>query len=229
MTLPASMNANGFLFTRRRPAGRHVDWTVVEGLRILEVGLPGWIAMALTSQEPLLKETLPTIDDHFVYYYLCRAGHTDRFLLLSTDPELVSTLLVRAGVSNEFSSPRIDTATLARTLVEKPARYAMSAVWGRIDGYGNSLRTAAFYGHDLGEALLFVQLLPHLSAYRVALRDTTRRTEVLSAGSKGEIYFRYEGISSLRDADRALKFLSTRGFLAWNSEDESSVIDGGSA
>ena len=222
MTIPVPLSATGGLFAS---GGRIVEldvWRAVRGIQLSPVEGTSWAAMELVSREPLLGE-IDSTEDGFRYYYLFRRGLADRFLLVSSDSQLNAILLHKAGIADEVLQPKIDVGGLVNELSRKPGAYAMSAVYASIEGYGQALRRSSFFGTDLAEALLFTQLLPHLLPYRVTLRDIARRTDVLSASSKGEIAFTYSGPTSLRDTDAALRFISARGHMAWTVDDDTAL------
>lgn len=220
---PSQMNASGSLYLRRRLSGAanpSIDWSGVRDLEVSPAPVQGWTAMTLASKEPLNNEILQDNTQLFFYHFLLRQGQGDRFLLVANVPELSEVLLQRLGARKYLTTPKIDTAGLTRMLASKPGRYSMSAVYADINGYGNALRSASFFGQDLADALAFVQLLPRLSAFRVSLRDITHRIDVISVGARGQVSFPYKDAGSLRNVDQALLFLTQRGFLDWEADDQ---------
>lgn len=214
--------ATGALFMRRRDSPREkvLDIVAMTGLNVVDRPAPGWLGLSITSDTRLGRRTQAPTDEVFTHHFLLRAGQDDRFLLVADAPDVAEGLLEARGLSRHFTSPRIDTGALTRALAAKPGEYAMGAVYARTEGYGSTMRTAVFYGHDLAEALLFIELLPRLSPYRVTLRDVSKRIEVLSVSSRGEVSFNFQGSHSLRNSDRALRFLTGRGFLDWEADAE---------
>ena len=158
---------------------------------------------------------------HYYYSFLFRQGGKGRFLLVSEHTELVVILLKRLGMNAQVRPPEIKVKELVNHLATKPSLYVMSAVYAHIEGYGQALKSIAFYGSDVGETVLFRQLLPQLTPHRVSLRDVSRRAEILSIGARGEISFTYATGSSLIDVDHGMRFLSEKGYLNWEMDDES--------
>jgi len=185
-----------------------------KSVKIFEQEVKGWFALQLTSEEPLNRENN---NDNilYTYNYLLRRGKDGRYLIVSNHFDLVTSLLDIHHFSKKLSNPDINIIMLVNDLEKKPSVYTMSAVFARIEGYGQALRSIAFYGSDLAEASLFQRLLPDVIPSRVTLRDVTTRTDVLSLGSHGEISFQYNGSKSLYDVDLALRFLSERDYLKW--------------
>jgi hypothetical protein len=95
----------------------------------------------------------------------------------------------------------------------------MSSVHAKVEGYGESLRNIGFYGDDIGEAMLFRDIVPKLIPSVVQLRDTIKKREIMSVGIDGSVRFPYFGPYTLSDVDAALRFLSQNDFLRWQVEE----------
>jgi hypothetical protein len=211
----------GGLYTQRQGSGQKLrdSFLSVQGMVIESNEYGGWVHLQLESSSPLIRETLhPT--HTYLYDFLFLGGQFSRFLLVSTHAELVDVLLEKAHLSRNVYRPDIDVARLVNDLAQEPGKYSIGAVYARIEGQGQSLRTTRFFGNDLGESDLFRRLLREIAPYRATLRDVVKRVETASIGSKGEIGFTYTGPSSMHDADIALRFLSERGYLNWEVEGE---------
>jgi len=95
----------------------------------------------------------------------------------------------------------------------------LSAVHSNIEGYGQSLRNISFYGKDVGEALLFREMLIRTIPSRVMLNDIPHENEIISISNSGSISFStIRGERSLNEVDSALAFLSKNDFLRWEVE-----------
>lgn len=221
MNLPPFFASTGRLYRTRRATDQDFvsEFKKIEMLEVVDLQLTGWFHLTLSSPTPLLRE--PEIGAGYSYNYLLRRGSGGRYLLVSTHNELVAQLLDRAGVRGTLSSPDVNIPVLVNDLVGNPGEYSMSAVYARVEGYGQSLPSLALYGSDLAEASLFRQMLPAIQPHRVTLRHVSTRSEVLSVASRGEASFQYAGLGSLRGVDAALGFLSRRRYLEWDSDESS--------
>jgi hypothetical protein len=207
---------SGSLFEGRRGVEVGGWWSVAPDVVAERTEVPGWSHLVLTSTDPLLPDDQEGATQ-YRYHFLVRESGA-RFLLVSAHAELVFSLLGYLGRRERVLTPSVDVPRITMDLVKKPGGYCLGAVFARVDGYGQSIRSVALYGNDLGEAQLFSDLLPHLVPYRVHLRDVRTGLEVLSIGSKGEVAFFYRGSFSLRSVDMALGFLNRQGYLSWSSE-----------
>jgi len=227
MNLPVPLHATGGLYNTKSEVRllSHVAQHADRGIEATVLDVHGWSAIVLHSLTPLIPEA-PVEGQDYSYYFLFRESGLQRFLLASTDTKLVDVLLDRLGLRNRVGKPAISISKLVSELSSDPAEYSMSAVHARIEGFGQALRSAAFYGNDVGEAAMFRQLLPKLTPHRVTLRHVARRREVLSASYSADIGFTYSGGTSLRDVDSALRFLSKRGYLDWDASMAAHAEDG---
>lgn len=178
-----------------------------------DLEVPGWKHLLLRSPRPLLSHE-PDIASHYDYDFLLRESR-QRFLLLASHAELVHTLLNLAAQRDNVYPPFVDVPRLTHDLAKRPRNFCLGALFARVDGYGQSIRSLALYGNDLADAKLFTDLLPNLVPYRVHLRDVRTGVEIISVGSRGEISFLYRGAPSLRAVDQALSFLNRLGYLTW--------------
>lgn len=225
MTLFSPTPFTGGLYSHRHGFGQRSAeiFSSVPGMNLNPIGNDGWLHMKLSSAKPLAGEVpqgpaqVPT---EYQYDFLFRHGKFNRFLLVSMHAQLVETLLGKAKIADHVYRPDIDVSRLVNDIAKQPAKYSMSAVFARFEGQAQALRRAGFYGFDLGESELFRRLLAEMAPFRVNLRDVARQTEIVAVGSKGDVSFTYTGPSSIRDADSALLFLSSRGYLSWETEDE---------
>ncbi|MGZ8174270.1 MULTISPECIES: hypothetical protein [Methylobacter] len=218
--LRGSQSFVGNLFAPRWP-DRPVQpsWDSIIDITREEVNeVAGWCSYRLTTNLALLREQ-ETASDHgkFVYRFLVRQSDV-RFLLVCTAKEVLAHLLRIAGMENRVASPTIDVTKLVSTVVEHPKDYALSRVYARIDGYGQSFRSISMYGSDLADAKLFRDIAPRVAPYRVTLRSQIHHEDVLTVSSRGEVGFMYRGSNSLRQVDDALRFLAQNKFMNWNLE-----------
>ena len=216
MTFPTALPFAGALYMPRRTGSEaEIYLSNIANLSSQSAETLGWNRLTYHSDLPLLSHELEDPAGHS-YYYLLRRSR-ERFLLLSTSSELVDSLLKHTGQAHRMISPAIDVPRLVKELAEKPQVYVMSAVWARVDGYGQALRTLALYGSDLAEAKLFRTMLSEIIPYRVTLRNVRTHHDALTIGSRGEVAFNYRGSTSLHEVDQTFRFLSTSGYLQWEN------------
>jgi hypothetical protein len=150
----------------------------------------------------------------YKYFFLVRESG-EHILLLGGHFSLIEILLDKCGLKDYAFCPAIEVPLLVKSLTESPSSYVMSAVYARVQGFGQSLRSVALYGSDVGEARLFRDILDGLQPYRVALRKVESGEEILSVGSRGEVSFHYNGRKSLTEVDGALGFLARSKYIDW--------------
>ena len=209
----------GGLYAWRKGASETVEhWCArTSGLEAGSTLLDGWRHVVMRSSAALAGED-ESVSGPFVYDFLIRIGTSNRFLLLSNHVDLSFALIERASLAMRIYRPEINVHDLVMHLTGQPGKYSIGAVYARIEGQAQALRTSALYGSDLGESELFRRLLREMNCYRVTLRDVVKRCEVISVGAKGEVGFVYSNWDSLRDADTVLRFMSMRGYLNWETD-----------
>ncbi|WP_143098484.1 hypothetical protein [Variovorax sp. OK605] len=158
-----------------------------------------------------------------VHKFLLRDGK-DRFMLMTDDHVRVNNFFAICGIENRIERPRVAIASFVKDLVapvneperERPGRtYRVSSIFASIDGYGRSLKTVALWGDDLLNAALFNTILSQVSPYRVTVRELLRDTDIVSAGSGGEVNFLYRGAAQLRKVDSFFRYLKQHGLIKW--------------
>lgn len=211
MIPPKTFTATGCLLGRRGES--EIPWDKLENLSTQPCRRRGWDWLTLTSKDPLLKE-LPSLSDLFHYSFLLRT-HKEHIVLLGQENSIVELLIDRYHLRPRLYCPSVAVESLVKSLVENPGPYVLSAVYARVEGYGQALRSVVLYGADLGSARLFRDMLKDLQPYRVGLRRHATGQEILSIGSRGEMNFIFNGVGSLEQIDRTLGFLATESFIDW--------------
>ncbi|MCG7906918.1 MAG: hypothetical protein JAY95_10345 [Candidatus Thiodiazotropha taylori] len=172
--------------------------------------IPGWYHFVASPEEHWLE------DDYSEqirpsYDFWIREGRLGRFLLVSTKKQLVEILFSNLGLDKWINNtPYIDAPGLVSDLMKTPRTtpYSLGVIWARVEGQGQSLRTIALYGNDLGSSNLFRdELEPMISPYRLTLRKH-QITEIITIGSRGEISFPFQSIETFIDIDDALRVIS---------------------
>ncbi len=205
------------LFQSRLPAGanpKHLD-------RIEEAnsGRSGWRELRYFTREPFDPEDIPqqAPESAVAYQFLVREVN-DRFLLVGTRRGIAERLLERLGQRWLVRQPTVATQAIAKHyLLERQDTYVLSTLWTKVNGFGNSIKFASFYGDDLAGAPLVNDLLHVLAVTRVQLRDLVNDTDILSVSHRGELSFYYSSPASLRAVDDCLAALTRAGFLSWGS------------
>jgi len=208
------VNATGSLLSFRGGASEFLTSLQRVGVQSRALTVGKWSELAFTTTEPLMPENV--ITDSYSYTFLARESEEDdaRLILVGPHGDMVERLLERASMQNDARRPRVDVAGLVRRLVAEPDRYRLSAVFARADGFGQALRSVAFYGSDVAGASLFTDALAAVEAYRVQLREQRTGIEVLSVGSRGELSFIFSGNNrALSKVDKALGFL--KRWISW--------------
>jgi hypothetical protein len=153
------------------------------------------------------------------YPFLMRES-SDRFILLSTHQTVVQAFLRSCRLETVIEYPRVDIVKLVE-IVSKPSdsqgrAYRLGAVFAAVEGYGQKLKTIAFWGEDIGEATLFQDMMPAVLPFRAALRDVRTDREIASIGSGGEVSFYYRGLGHLDQTDRLFRYLTNIKTISWS-------------
>jgi len=193
MRFPDQLKATGALYAPVTPAGTPSGWWQgIAGLVAQETEVSGWTKLTLTSGTPLAGEVLGLPE--YTYHFLHRQSG-GRFLLVSSHTGLDEKLIAATGGRVSATRPTVDIPKLVKELTSTPGRFVMSALWARVEGFGQALRAMSLYGNDLATSALFVGLLPQLVPHRLQLRDVATRVEIVSIASRGEVGFTYSGVT----------------------------------
>ena len=136
-----------------------------------------------------------------------------RCLLSSCLGGLHEALLHRSCGRIGAVKPTIDIVRGVKELTETPGKYVMSALWARVEGFGQTLRSMSLYGSDLAASSLFAGILPKLISHRVQLRYVATLLDAISIASRGEVGFTYSCSRSLRACDQTLSLFSHPVYL----------------
>ena len=203
------INVTGGLLELRRGAGVFLEKLGSVGVRLTPLrGAPSWKRLEFESQTPLVPE--PVLADSYTYEFLLRESQeaASRLIVVSSHVELVEHLLDMGGMAREAHRPSIDVRGLVQTIVSAPDDYRLAAVFARVDGFGQALRSVNFYGSDIGAASLFTDSLTLVDPHRVQLRLARSGVEVLGIGSRGELSFVFnERRTGVANVDAALRYL----------------------
>jgi hypothetical protein len=211
MKFPESLGLTGGLYAATKED--HDAWTELPGVTVEKASPSRWLKLHLDSPTPLTSNEAPQV--HYHYYFLVRPSGP-RFLLVSSHAGLDEQLILRSKGRIAAVRPTIDIPKLVNELTHTPGRYVISALWARVEGFGQTLRSMSLFGTDLAASSLFTEILPLLVAHRVQLRDVSTRTDALSIASRGEVGFQYSGLRSLRAVDQTLSFLSSHHHIEWS-------------
>ena len=219
MQIP-QMRAKGSLYTERESSDGELLTKIgqCENVKLHPLNSKGWTLIRLTSAVSLLPE--PEIHaEVYEYNLLFRKGRGSHFLLVAQHGAVIAHTLRLSEMAAALYTPIVDIQGLVRLLADSPTTYTLSAVHSNVEGYGQSLRNISFYGLDVGEALLFREILPRTVPYRVTLNEVPHQSEVINISNAGGISFTTtRGEAGLREVDSALGFLSRNGFLRWEVE-----------
>lgn len=182
-----------------------------------DLGVRGWTGLTARSGEPWMPRD-EAIDGAFEYHFILRKSRR-RLMLLGSHALLATELLRRSGLEPFVRVPLVDVPAIVNQCIRGNSEYRMGAVYARVDAYGVSLRTMAFYGDDLGDAEMFRRLTPEVSPYRVRLRHYRTGADSITVDSRGSVGIHYRGRHSLTEADKAMKYLSDMTAIRWESND----------
>lgn len=184
-----------------------------------------WSYFWVSFERPQSFSDSPREDGGYHYPFLSREAE-DRYILASTDSNLVVSLLEQASIGSLVDAPRINVDKVTRDLVFPPAdelgrtpgrRYTLGAVYGAVEGYARALRNASFFGDDIAEGELFRYALKQMSITRVTLRDPNVDRELISLNSTGGLDFHYRGAKHLNSIDGLTSFLRANGYIEWRN------------
>lgn len=216
MNAPAHAHLTGTLFAPKRETDVLPGFSELGNVNVhsSEVVYSGWTTFTWESPRPFLAE--PAGLQGYNYRFFVRHSKR-RFLLLAEHGVLVQELLRAGQLLPRLMAPTVNIPALVRDTVERPGRYVLSAVYARVEGFGQALRSIIFYGSDLGEADMFRSTISGCVAYRATLKDAAGSADTLSISARGDISFHYDGAGSLMHVDRALAHLSGRQYIQWDT------------
>jgi hypothetical protein len=184
-----------------------------------------WFCFWLAFRHALATGDEPHEDGVFRYPYLCRISD-DRYIIASTDSNLVNYFFEKANLINLIDSPRINVDRAARDLVfppidpdgKKPGRrYTLGAIYGAVEGYSRALRNVSFFGDDIAEAQLFRYALEQLTVTRLTLRDPSVDKEIISLNSNGGLDFHFRNAAHLNLIDTLTAFFKANSYIEWRT------------
>jgi hypothetical protein len=167
-----------------------------------------WVRITWSSDERLVPE-IPD-DPPYRYDFLVHLSREDpaRLIITSSHIELVEAFLRESGIARDYRKPRLQVAALVQHIADDPDEYRTTVLYARVDGFGQDLRTIAFFGDNITSATLSRDILRFAEPFRVTLRRTKSESDVLSVGSRGEISFMFnDRVAALDRVDHALRFI----------------------
>lgn len=193
------------------------EWPDVPGAVLRGAGERGWYKIHYTTSSPLIENTQHASRSALSYEFLLRISGS-RFFFGGEDQDTAHAFLQKAGIRRRVTFPTIDVARLVRDLVTSGAKYQLSTVFARIDGYGAALKSVGFYGADITDAKPFRDMLPIMTPFRVNLRDPKTLRDVINVGNHGECMFTSRGRPGLIAVDTAFRFLTEGNYISWEFE-----------
>lgn len=173
-----------------------------------------WERFIFTSQRPLLRSEAPGNLDSFSYSVIVRRGK-ERILILSEAKLVVEEILAKLNscLLAPLHQVPISVDKLVRDIISTPETYLLTVVHARIPAGGALLRTASFYGDNLGGARWFRSQLEIMNYYGCGLRKADGGPEILRIGSEGAVYCHSAAPQKLAKVQAVLTFLDKGGYL----------------
>lgn len=207
------------------PTKKSNFWECIEESSLIEEVnkiTSGWYSFEVTPLTSWEKNKDLTDNTTPLYKFWVRKGGEGRLLIVSTKNDYVSRLLEEFKLTSWFNNtPTVNIEGLLNDLMRQPriTDYSLGAIYARINGYGQDLRTIILYGDDIASASLFeLKISPYSTPYRLVLRKN-RWKEVINISEKAEIAFNYRNMESLAELDEALKVIAKDlGHLEWSDE-----------
>jgi hypothetical protein len=174
-----------------------------------------WEEYEYRSAQPLRGEDQPLDGGSFIYALICRRSGS-RLLLLAAARHISEAVLERE-FADIFRPPLhkvpIAVDQLVKSIVDRPTSYVLSYVYARIPAFGASLRSAAFYGEDLGDAALFRENASLMNFATCGVRPAVGGHEILKLSNDGAISFTLTDHRRLLEVEKVLGFLRANGYL----------------
>ncbi len=190
------------------------DFSAIKNIEFTDKLMPGWEVFSLSSQVPFRNEDILHAKPPYFYPIVVRRSG-NRAMLVSTTrraiDELINKELIRT-FGYELIKLKINVDEMVRGIVALPGDYALSHVHAMLS-FGSELRSASFYGDDLGEARFLRSNLGLMNFTSCGLKRLNADHEILKIGYDGYLSFYFRGIVSLKAVEGALKYLSASGYL----------------
>jgi hypothetical protein len=176
-----------------------------------------WTLLRFVSGVALLDPQVET--PPFVYPVFYRQS-LRRALMLSHRRHIVDAFLKTVISFNRLAvleAVYVDVQGLASLICCQPGAYAVTYLHARTSGLGSALRSLSFYGDDVTGSSLYrehsASLLAHTCGLRDVYADKRSRSEALRLSAEGSVSFYHSQREDLLAAEKALAFVSKRGFL----------------
>lgn len=181
--------------------------------------LAGWEYYSFTSDIPLNGN-----DERYYYnenydgspfineLLCCRAiGH----LLIFTRGKreynyFLEHILNKGSIALELKSCFISVDSFVK-IGAKEKDYSLTSISAFYRGIGDSLKSIRFFGEDVTSSDLFKNNIDEIKIYRCGIKELSQVDEMISIGTDGSLYFRYE-YQNLQKINNLFKFLKD-GYL----------------
>lgn len=179
-----------------------------------KIGSTFWEKFILRSARPLLRKDEAS-QTTFTYNVLVRRGH-ERLLILSDGKAVVEELVtgLNSALPEQLNTVPIAVDRLVRDIVTEPDLYFLTLVHARMPAGGAMLRSASFYGENLGGARWFRGQLDLMKFYGCGLRRADGGPELIQVNSDGAIYCHNTEPRRLPRIQAAITFLHKGGYLS---------------
>lgn len=214
---------SGYLFAwEEGPDIPPLDWYKLESTAVFaHPGMKQCSILHYTTRDKWLEDPVLAGEDFQYTYLLCRSSVPNHAVLLGHSAHLVDRFVEAVGLHRFVFSPAVHVEDIVTLFMEPgeapPPPYLLSNIFAKVEGYGQSLRTVAFWGADLGDATHFFNehIRKKTTAFRIEIRDVETGHPVMSMGSRGEVNFTYAGVESLKDLMKAIKFFADHKMIQW--------------
>ena len=208
---------NGFLVERLGSFITRDDLLSSTNMKFIgEIDQSQWEELELYSEIPLRREDTELIKKPYIYPVISRRSGT-RVILMSYTRKMIEHVL-NVDLSDIFyPKPRyvpIAVDELVKSITRHPTIYTLSFVHARIPAFGTSLRSASFYGDDLGDASLFSENVALMNCFVCGLRPAKGGPEIVRLGTDGSISFYMTSPQKVREVENVLMYLRKEGYLS---------------
>ncbi len=187
-----------------------------------ERGSFGWELYQFTSPLPLQDEDELNVPGPYIYPVFHKQSESRNHLILSVSKSVVEYIknnVLPKFFNTSFWTIRFDVHKLVKDIIENPKTYSLTSVHTRVDAFGISLKSASFYGEDIGESGLFRHNFEIFSCFTCGLKGSDDPGELISIKSNGRLSFYCESIDQLANIERVLGFIRKGGFYVYSERD----------
>ena len=144
-----------------------------------------WEVFDYSSTEPLRSEDLLGQAPPYSYPLIARRSGRR---VLAVSPVLAAVFRFHEILGRQLFPVTINVDSLVRSMVKRPSSYVLTRVYAKTPAFGTDLRSASYYGDNLGDAKFIRENIEMMNFIGCELRPITGGMDALNINSDGESF-----------------------------------------